>query len=410
VHRAAHRAGRVVDVFDDLGVTPIINVAGSNTRLGGALPLPEVVQAMAAASQASVSMERLQAAASQVIASVTGAQAGYVTSGAAALTLGSAACMTGLDIGRMDRLPDSSTMPNEIIIARDQRSGYDHAIRASGARLIEVGMNEVVSGAGVRGVESWEYAAAITDRTAAIAYFARPGARPALEEVVEVARARHVPVLVDAAAQLPPARNLRAFIDRGADLVCFSGGKALRGPQNTGILCGRADLIAAAALQNLDLDEPWDLWEPSPTLIPKRPLAGMPRHGIGRGFKVSKEAIVGLLTALKLFSAERVSQEADRRQALVDSIARGLDGIEHVDVRTDPADGEQAATRVDLEIKSGARVSAGEAARRLQHGSPPIYADLTRLDQDILAINPMNLTEDQVEVVVRRFREVLAGK
>jgi len=218
-----------------------------------------------------------------------------------------------------------------------------------------------------------------------------------------------VPVLVDAAAQLPPVENLRWFIEQGADLVCFSGGKALRGPQNTGILCGRRDLIAAAALQLLDLDEPWDLWEPSPTLIPKQQLEGMPRHGIGRGFKVSKEAIVGLLTALRLFSEERVSQDNDRCGALSNRIVEGLQGIEGVRVWSDAGDGRWARPLAYVEISAGAAITAVEAARRLQNGSPPIYVDLTGLHEGVLTVNPMNLAQDQVEVVIRRVREVLTA-
>ena len=121
-----------------------------------------------------------------------------------------------------------------------------------------------------------------------------------------MARQHSLPVLVDAAGELPPISNLRSFIESGADLVAFSGGKALRGPQSTGILCGRKEYIASVALQHLDMDEHFEVWEPPEYFIAKSELAGLPRHGIGRGFKVAKEEIAGVLTALELFAEGKI--------------------------------------------------------------------------------------------------------
>src|SRR5262249_7946296 len=152
--------------------------------------------------------------------------------------------------------------PHELIVAREQRNGYDHAVRAAGARLVGVGFNEIVAGAGVRRTEAWEYEAAYGSRTAGILYVYDSGARPPLAELVARATARALPVPVDAAGELPPRANLRTIVGTGADLVCFSGGKAIRGPQATGILCGRRDLVGAAAVQMLDMDDHFELWEP----------------------------------------------------------------------------------------------------------------------------------------------------
>ena len=141
-----------------------------------------------------------RASASAIISEVTGAEAGYVTAGAAAgLTLGAAACLAGLDLARMERLPDTDGLPNEIVVCREQRNGYDHALRAAGARLVEVGMNEHVAGAGVRRTETWEIEAAITDRTVAVAYAASPDSQPPLEEVAAACQRHGVPLIVDAA-------------------------------------------------------------------------------------------------------------------------------------------------------------------------------------------------------------------
>ena len=267
-----------MSVYEQFGVPTIINVSGASTRVGGALMPGVVIDAMAEAATESVSMVELQAGASRYIASVTGAEAGYVTAGASsALTLGAAAIMAGLSPAAMDRLPDTEGLKSEFIIAREHRNGYDHAARVAGASLVEVGMNEVVANAGVRRTEAWEYEAAITDRTAAIYYGQGPLSEPPLAEVVAVARRHGIPVLVDAAGELPPRENLRAFIGAGADLVAFSGGKALRGPQSSGILCGRRDLIASVALQHLDMDEFFDIWDPPPDLNPQGRAAGHPQ-------------------------------------------------------------------------------------------------------------------------------------
>ena len=201
-----------MSIYKKYGVRPIINVAGSSTRVGGSIMPPEVVAAMGEASTESVNMIELQAAASEVIANVTGAESGYVTSGAAAgLTLGASAILAGFDLMTMERLPDTVGMKNEFIVSREHRNGYDHAVRASGAVLTEVGMNEQLAGAGVRRTESWEYEAAITENTVGIFYSVTLGSRPPLEEVIAIAHSYDLPVLVDAAAQLPPASNLPVF-------------------------------------------------------------------------------------------------------------------------------------------------------------------------------------------------------
>ena len=162
-----------------------------------------VLEAFHDAAKEWVPLEQLQAAASRKIAETTGAEAGLVTAGdAAALTLGTAAILTGFDLGRMEKLPQTDGFPNEIIIAREQRSGYDHAIRAAGARLVEVGFNEITSNAGVRRAEVWEYEAAITSQTAGIAYVLGPGCCPALSDVVALAHRHNLPVIVDAAGEV----------------------------------------------------------------------------------------------------------------------------------------------------------------------------------------------------------------
>jgi len=394
-------------IYEELGVRTIINVAGSSTRVGGALMPDEVVQAMSEAASASVNMVELQAVASRQIAEATGAEAGYVTSGAAAgLTLGTAAILAGMNPGIMDRLPDTTGIANEMIISREHRNGYDHSIRVAGAKLIDVGMNEQVAGAGVRRTEAWEYEAAITDATVGIAYSATKTSQPPLEEVIRVAHEHGLPVLVDAAAQLPPIANLRRFIEMGVDLVAFSGGKALRGPQSAGIICGKRELIASVALQHLDMDEYFDIWDPPEDLIPKSAIKGIPRHGVGRGFKVSKENIVGLLTALRLFSQGAYVDEAASQRGYLEYIADSVSGLPVKPLIILP-DGE-GYPLLNLVIDSKAVGKTGfEISGALKSGDPGVFVNEGLLHQDTLIIHPINLNQQRTETLANALRNVL---
>lgn len=399
----------MANIYEQLGVGTIINAVGPATRLSGSIMLPEVAQAMQEASQYCVDIAHLQARASQIISDITKAEAGYVCSGAAAgLLLGTAACITGLDPNKMNRLPDTRGMKNEVIVARSHRNFYDHAVRTAGVRLVEVGLPDRFSGAGVRDTEAWEIAAAINERTAAVLYVMYAHTRPPLEDVVEVAHAAGVPVIVDAAGQLPPASNLQRFIGLGADLVVFSGGKAIRGPQSSGILCGRRDLIQAAALQHLDLDIYFEQWNPPSTLIDKSALPGAPHHGVGRPCKVGKEEIVGLLTALQLFVAEDSQVRRMRWRALMDILAASLEGINASEVRLvdDRKRAEIPAVHLVLD-EAALGFTALDLVRRLQDGEPSIHANPSYVDEGIVAFGPMCLKEGEAEIVGARVKALL---
>jgi len=396
-----------MSIFEKWGVEPIINVSGAVTRLGGA-PMPAaVLEAYVAAAAESVPLEELQGVASTTIAEVTGAEAGLVTSGAGAgLMLGAAAILTGLDLGRMEMLPRTDDFPNEFVMAREQRNGYDHAVRAAGARLVEVGFHEIVAGAGVRRAETWEFEAAFSPKTAGALYVHDAAGRPPLAELVERAHARGLPVLVDAAGELPPRSNLRDLIGTGADLVVFSGGKAIRGPQATGILCGRRDLIAAAALQMLDMDDHFELWEPPASLIDKSRLPGIPRHGIGRALKVSKEQIISLLTALRLFADSAYDRELPEKRRFLEGIAAELEGLP---VRCTLITGDAQSLpllEITVDGKAPGR-SALEICRSLRRGRPPVYVGHGSLAEGKLIVNPLHLNEQRTGVLTRRLREEL---
>lgn len=368
-----------------------------------------VLDAFQAAARETVPLEALQALASRRIAKATGTEGGLVTAGsAAALTLGTAAMLTGYDLARMEQLPHCSQFPHEVVIAREQRSGYDHAVRLAGAYLVEVGFNEIVANAGVRRTEAWEYEAAFGPNTAGVVYVYSPVSQPPLLEVVERAHRHNLPVLVDAAGELPPRANLKLIAATGADLVAFSGGKAIRGPQSTGILCGRRDLIGAAALQMLDMDDHLTLWDPPPDFIDRRRLAGIPRHGIGRAMKVSKEEIAALLTALDLFASGVYDSELPVYRNHLETIVAAV-AEEAVCTIIEDQEGERLPSlEITVDSKEGRR-TAFDICRALRGGNPAIYLGHGRLAQSKLVIHPLCLSAEQAAIIGRRLREELAG-
>jgi L-seryl-tRNA(Ser) seleniumtransferase len=392
------------NVLERLGVPTVINACGPVTRLGGGPMHPEVAAAMTEASRVSLDMVALQAAACRVIARLTGAQAGIVTTGAsAAILLGTAACLAGLDPGRMNRLPDVLDGRREFIVVRSQRNMYDRAMVVAGARLVEVGIPDRFSGPGVRDADGWEIEDAIGPNTAGIYYLAQTQSLPALPMVTELARRHGVPVLVDAAAQLPPATNLRAYLKQGADLVAFSGGKAIGGPQASGILCGRADLVASALLQMLDLDVRPEVWAPPPEFAALGQLRGLPHHGIGRSCKAGKEEIVGLIVALERFVAE----SPDARHASWAAVSRAImeecgavDGLT-LTVLDDP--GRYPVPMLRVQTQGAMAAARLEAA--LRAGTPSIQCQTGQIHEGMLLFSPLALTRDQAALIGRRLRE-----
>jgi L-seryl-tRNA(Ser) seleniumtransferase len=259
------------DIYERLGVRRLINARGTHTRLGGTLIRPQVLDAMREAAAGYVVLDELQDKASEVIARATGAEAGLVVGGAeAGLLIGTAAILAGTDPARIAQLPDTTGLKNEAIMHRAHRNGYDHGVRAAGAKIVDIGYGGSTL--------PYQLKAAINEQTALVVYLMSPWASQAalsLKQTCEIAHESNVPVLVDAAAMLPPTTSLQRFIADGADLVTFSGGKGLMGPQSSGILAGRADLIRAARLN------------------------GSPSHSVGRAAKAAKEDIVGLIVALE---------------------------------------------------------------------------------------------------------------
>ena len=368
-------------IYDELGIPRVVNGNATLTRLGGSVLAPGVAEAMAEAGTAFVDLVALQAAVGREIARLTRNEACYVSCGAAAgLTLTTAACMAGEDPRLRERLPYTDGMRNEVIIHRHTRVGYDFAIRMAGVRFVEIGSPA--------GTSAEELENAITARTAAMFYFPRGleerGELP-LEAAAEICRPRGIRVIVDAAAQLPPRSNLWSYAERGADAVIFSGGKGLRGPQSTGLVLGREEVIRACAFH------------------------GPPYPYIGRGMKVGKEELCGILTAVRWFLAQDEEAEAAFYEQAVERVVAEIGALPGVTARrVYPSEAGQPVPRAMLELdETTLGKNRGAVQGALQTGNPVV--DLADGPGTSLYVNPQTLDEEGLEVVLRRLRDVLKG-
>jgi uncharacterized pyridoxal phosphate-dependent enzyme len=266
--------GQTGNPYEELGVTTVINAEGTMTMLGGSLIRPEVEAVMAQASNHFVSIPALEAAAGKRIAQMLNLPQGYsalVTSGAAgAIQSGLAGILTGDNESFIKQLPDLTGMKSEVIIQKSHRNPFDHQLRGTGVKLIEIETRD-------------QLRRAVSDRTAMMHFsnFANAAGQIKVDEWVNLAKEYKVPCMNDAAADTPPVSHLWDYANMGYDLITFSGGKALRGPQCAGLLIGREDLVHYALLNNSPYEDT-----------------------LGRGQKVGKEEIVGLIKALELYLAE----------------------------------------------------------------------------------------------------------
>ena len=375
-----------MDFYGRLGVRKVISCCGTFTILGGALMDPRVLETMTEASRTHVVLEELLEKAGQRVAELAGVEAAYITTGAAGgLFLSTAALLAGTDPERIARLPDTSGIPGEALICHCQRFLFDQAIRTAGATLVEIG--------DASGTTRSDMEAAIGERTAFGVWVADRSEGIALpfESFCEVAHDHGLPVLVDNAAEIPPLSNLRKYSDLGADLVVFSGGKGLRGPQSTGLILGRPELIAACAANS------------------------NPHHTIGRPLKVGKEEICGLVRALELYVEEISKRELGIWEGMVGHILDSIEGIPGVRAwRHFPYRPCRDVPVLAIELSAELGVTVPQILAALESGDPPIFAPAPESGFGYapgrgLIINPHTMLEGEERVVARRLREVLGG-
>lgn len=361
--------------YADLGVRPVINAIATLTRLGGSLMPPEVIQAMNEAAASFVDLHDLQRRAGDRIAELTHNEAAYVSSGAAAgLVLATAASITGCDPAKVTVFPDLAGLKNEIIVQKNHRNGYDYAITQTGAKIIEIGSARQ------------DLEAAITPAVAAVFWFQGAMSTAAdlpLADVIAIAHANGIPVIVDAAAQLPPVSNLWGFTRMGADLAIFSGGKDLRGPQASGLILGRRDLIEACQMH------------------------GNPNHSIGRPMKAGKEEIMGLLAAVERYvkldhaARERYCEETVERWC---TALQSLTGV--TAERAFPNEAGQPLPRCRITIEPGhAGITRDALVEQLAAGEPSILVE--PVSADSIYINPMTLEAGEERIILDRLLALL---
>ena len=369
-----------MDLYEKYGMTRVINACGKMTHLAGAAVLPEIAAAVDAAMPCFFDLDQLQERAGEVIARATGAEWGCVTaSTAAGITLSVAACMTGCDPGRIAQLPDTSGMRDQVVLQRghavDFGAPVTQTVRLSGARVVEIGT--------VNGADPHDLVHALGEHTAAVMFVVshhtvRYGCIP-LEEVVEIAHERGVPVVVDAAAQ---SFLLPQIVATGVDLAVCSGHKYLCGT-TAGIVAGRRDLARAVYRQN---------------------------RGIGRPMKVGKEGIVGAMAALEYRMGLDVAaweQEQDRKVHLIIAKLRHLEGVE-MGVESDPNGNPFSRARIDLDPER-AGLSAATVAGAMAEGDPSIRVRAHHADEGYLMIDAMEMSDAEVDLTCARLIELLTA-
>jgi L-seryl-tRNA(Ser) seleniumtransferase len=361
------------DPYRELGVKPLINAAGTYTRLTASLLPREVKDAMEAAASQYVDIVELQQAAGKRIASLVGCEAALVTCGAAsALTLATAACVAGKDSQKIRRIPDTTGMKNEVIIQKSHRFGYDHAVRNVGVRLVEVETRE-------------DLERAVNERTAMMLFlnYQDPVGQIQVEEFAQLGKKLNVPTLNDAAADVPPVENLSRYTKMGYDLVAFSGGKGLRGPQCSGLLLGRRDLIEAAMLNT------------SPN-----------GDTVARTNKVGKEEIVGLWAAVELYTKqdhEAIWRDWEKRCKTIADLVAPVPGV-----KTEIFVPEIANHCPHLRLTwdyAASGLKPADVVRQLREGEPRI--ETRPGNSQAVEIAVWMLEPGQDRLVGRRLREVL---
>jgi L-seryl-tRNA(Ser) seleniumtransferase len=373
---AAPRGGSRVNplseanVYTRLGVKPVINAVGTVTVLGGSIMPPEVVRAMDEASRYFVSLPDLQQKVGARIAELLDVPAAMVTAGAAsAISVGTAACLAGGDPKNIRRLPDTTGLKGEVIQQKSHAEGYEPQILIMGAKIIQVETRD-------------ELLAAINDRTAMLFFTntAEPNGQIKRDEWIRIGKQRGVPTFNDAAADVPPREHLSQYVKEGFDLVTFSGGKGLLGPQCSGLLLGRKDLIEAG--------------------IP----AISPNGGVGRGMKVGKEEIIGVLAAVERYL--KVDHDAEMR-VLEGRVSHILDVMSKIrGMRATRFVPEIANHVPHVRLEWDGKLTGREVSKQLREGEPSIA--IFAGDQPSMTVSVWMMQGDEHKIVARRLKEVFA--
>ena len=367
------------DVYRQLGIQPVINCRGTHTVIGASKMWPELHDAMAEASRHYVVLDELHDKIAARLAELMGCEDAMVTTGCAgAITLGTCACLTGMDSAKVRQLPDLTGMKSEAIIQKIHRNGYDHAVRNAGLKIIEVeGMEQMRN--------------AVSGRTAMLYYLGGESGDSEwttdpipLQDCLALGRKAGFPVLVDAANMLPPWDNIRKLSSLKTDLICLSGGKHIRGPQCSGILAGSRDLVRAARLNS----------SPHP-------------DSLGRPFKVGREEIVGVWLAAEKYARLDFAALDRQNENQANYLASELEKIPGMQVSHAPHDRTRRVHRIRAEWDEKALgIGPDQCEKQLLDGDPRIA--VLRNKRAIVFTLFMNEPGDE-KLVARRMREIFAS-
>ncbi|WP_064695728.1 aminotransferase class V-fold PLP-dependent enzyme [Rhizobium aegyptiacum] len=365
------------DIRPSLGLRPVINVSGTMTSLGASIVVPEAIAAMTSILPHFVEINDLQRKASSVIARLTGGQAGFVTASCSAgISLAVAGAITGDNLLAIEKLPDAVPEKNEVLVQMGHVVSYgapvDQAIRLAGGKVVLVGQ--------ATSTHRFHMEKAITDKTAAAVYVVSHHVVDYgllnLKEFVEIAHARGVPVIVDAASEY----DLRIFLEQGADIALYSGHKFLGGP-TSGIVAGRKELVRHAFLQNM---------------------------GIGRGMKVGKESIFGVMAALEAWERRDHAGIRERETGYLNLWKRTLDGRPGITALIEPDPTNNPLDRLRLIVDpEQAHITAWDLADALARGNPPIIVRDHEVEHRYFYLDPCNLHPGQEVIVANRLAEEL---
>lgn len=367
------RATTPVPTFASLGVPSVINCMGTFTIVSGSRALTQVVQAMAEATNHYVHMDELMRRVGERLGELMQCEFGYVATGCAAGLAGlTAACMAGADPEKMARLPNTEGMKHEVICQKRHRNTYDHAIRLTGARFVEV-------------VTLADLEAAISERTAMIAITGsnQPSETIPVAEMIAVANQHGIPCIVDAAAERPDVPN--RYLTLGADAVAYSGGKCLRGPQSSGLILGRRDLLWAAFMN------------------------GAPHHALCRPMKASKEEVMGLLAAVEAWVAGRDHLAEWRMwEGWLETVRAAVATLPTVRTRIEMPGFSNVAPMLHIAWdEQTLGCSAPEIAAELRAGDPPIIMPAR---PDALVLMPYMMETGEAEIVAQRLLALLSNR
>jgi len=360
------------DILKELGIRTFVNAAGTYTAMTASLMHDEVVETIKQGAKQFAMLDEVQDKVGEKIAELCHAEAATVTAGCwSALVLGTAGVLTGMDLKKVAQLPDVTGMKAEVIVQKGHNIGYVHALTNTGAIIVEI---ETVQ----------ELEKAINEKTAMMWFLNSyaPMGKIQHEEWVSIAKKHKIPTMIDMAADVPPVSNLWKYNDLGFDLVCVSGGKAMRGPQSAGILMGKKELIAAAR------------------------LSAPPRGGnIGRGMKVNKEEVLGMYVALEKYINQDHDAEWKMWESKIDTIAKSVNSIEGVkiEISVPPIANHTPLLFISWD-ESKVKTSNKDLMLKLRNGSPSIevMANGTGIN-----ITVFMLQEGEEKMVAKRIREEL---